>query len=376
MTKRALEVRQQQYQELSAGDEYLYYNFNLVNNSDVSVPCSFLTSLGSPLLSNATEYYLTTVRFVLDGTTIPIFVFQDGVYFVTLSWNGNDVAAPVIYTPYYPVNGQKSVFSYQSFINMINDALQTAFTAISAIVGFPADVTEAPYMVYVPATGLCPFFAQITYPANVSGFPVKVYMNTRLYNFFGNFLVNYAGTESLTPGPPMSSHKNYEIVIQNLKNSNVKSQILFVPTNYYMMPQEYSSLFLWFDITGVIFTSNTIGVAPEYFPTQNASTTQLATANSGGTGPASTSMITDFQPYYAPGDAAGVRSYLYYAPSQYRLINLQKNFIQSLDLTIQLRDRVGTQYQYFIPPHQSAQVKIGFIKRSAANGASITNKVS
>ncbi len=342
----------------SENDDIIYYNFNIVNNNNFPIPCAYSDNAVAPLLENARDYLLTVVRFVLDGSTIPIFIFKGNTYTVSCTLNGANVFTlgnpnPYLAVEYIPYDRKfllDTVFSYQAFLEMINVTLKAFHTEMlltTALGPTPA------FMDYDATTGLCDLYVPETYYT----FNVKIYFNTALYGFFNNFLSQFYGNDT-TYG------RDYEIIIKPQETINTKLSVLAIPTGYFRIQQEFSSLSSWFDITSIVFESNTLGVKSEYTPTQNLSKSVLSSNNNAGSGPAVTPLMTDFQPYYDPTDKAGPRGYLYYTPSgPYRLINMDKDKVQQLDVNIKLRDRVGNTYQYYVPPNQSVQIKIGFLRK-------------
>lgn len=331
-------------------DDIIYYNFNLVNNNEFSIPATSQESLSGPIITDADDYFVTAVRFVLDGSDIPLFIFKDETYYITFSLNGVDTAPMAVeYIAYNTKHNQQSVYNYESFVNMINVTL----AALDAATGNVGGAT-VPFMYYT--NGKINLYVPTAYL--VGGTIVKIYFNSLLYGFFGNFFAQFNGEG-------LATKKDYEIIIQNVAGINTHDFNTFIPTNYILLTQEFQSLYNWFDMTGIVFTSNTLGVKNEYIPTQNTSMSSTTNSGNSGAGQASAPIVTDFQPYYSPDDIAGPRGYLYYAASgPYRLINMQNNSVTKIDLNIFLRDRVGQQYQYFIPPKQSVQVKIAFIKKN------------
>jgi hypothetical protein len=356
-------------------NECIYYNFNMVNNNGTSVQATTQENLNGPIISNAKDYFLSCIRFVMDGSSIPIFNFKTGAYKVSLTTIGqltNLLAigqATVLYSGQDAEFGLQSVYSYTDFLQMINDAYARAMIALGVALTANGDLpaqrptTVAPYMVFVPQSGTCPIFIPTPYIGNADPrVNIKVFMNIELYEFFDNFYIHKFG-ESLPSG------LDVQILAVDLQGTNLNTQTPFVPPLFFMMQQEYNSLFKWVQYTGITFESNSLGVRPEYIPTQNVSLNSLTAQGNAGTGPPSTNLLTDFQPYLAPGDSAGIRGYLYYTPSsQYRLINMLKDTISTLDLTVNLRDKIGNTVPYYIPPFQSLQVKIIFAHKSLFQG--------
>lgn len=341
----------------TTGSEYVYYNYNVVNTKTESVPCEFSETLTGAILNNGKKYFVTAVRFVLDGSSIPMFYFKDSTYYVTLTWNGFVGQAPVVYTPFQDTHNENTVYSITAFLEMINAAFATAVGDLvtNSSGAFPplgGPTNDPPFMLFDAATGLISLYAQTLYATFIT--PTKIFMNTPLYQFFTNFMVQFNGEN-------LASKQDYEILLRNLKFNTITVPNL--TGTYYKMTQEYNSIFNWFDITGIIFASNALGVVSEYLPVQNT-TSNLVTNNSAGAGPSSTPMVTDFQPYLAPGDSAGIRGYLYYAPnSQWRFINLTQDIIRKFDITVKLRDKLGGEHIYYLPPNVSFQMKLAFVER-------------
>lgn len=341
-------VKEEEDTNFGHSDEIVYYNIIMVNNSPVSVAAESIQSLTAPLLTNATDYVMATIRFVLDGNTIPIFTFKDDTtYYVTMTGPGPSTSSqPVVFDP--AVSATRSIYSYKAFITMINEAWRLAYVAIGAPGG-----TGPPIMVYVEETGTIDFLAPINYNPTV-----QCFMNSNLYGFFNNYW-------SIFLGEGLPSHQDYEIITTSISGTNSVSPYYKVPNNYIVMSQEYQSAFNWFDTTGIVFISNSIGVRPEFIPTTNTSN-QLTTNSSAGVGPSSLPILTDFQPYI--NDPSGVRGYLYYASEgPWRIATLEQEEIRAIQIKIMLRDKVGNMSPYLIPPNQSVQIKLVFMPKSFYN---------
>jgi hypothetical protein len=322
------------------------------------------TTLQAPILEKATEYVGTITRCVLDGGSLPIFIFPQGTpYWVTISVGGVNTSEPVIYVPDYPLfrdnQAFQSVYSFQSMVDMINTAWGVAYAAFyTANVGtIPTLVAgQQPYLLFQPDTGTFDFYVPYTFYVN----NISVSMNSLLYEFFNNFWVKYLGENNV-------NHVDYTFIVKDLLSTNTTARNTTIPPGYLLMKQEFNSLYNWFGVTTIQLRSTQLGVVGEYFPTVNTSTTVLQNSGSAGSGPSNAQILTDFQPYYAPGDAAGPRSYLYYAPGQYRYFNINKDTVRQMDLQIYVVTRDGSEYLYFVPPNQSVQAKVGFMKKGFQN---------
>lgn len=327
-----------------AQDENIYYNINLINNSATPASAIAAQDLTGPIVNDAREYYLSAIRFVLDGSTIPIFTFDTNAYWVTLSApdeGGNIIySSIVVVNPYVNDPDGNSIYSFTAFLEMINRAFSGAALALGI---------DPPFLLYDADNQRIALYAPVVYPGHSN-----VYMNTALYTFFNNY---YAKINSYGA----ADHRDVQIFVADLHGANT---VTLNGVSYLKMDQEYSSLFCWFEYTTILFLSNSIGIRHEFSPTNN-NTSALTTNNTAGTGVASMPIMTDFQPYYAIGDPAGPRGYLYYTPTgPYRLMNLLKKDIQQIDIRIQLRSRTGATVDYKIPPFQTVTLKLAFGRKT------------
>ena len=347
-------------------EDNVYFNINLVNNNPFSVPCQFTETLTNDIVGNTNDYYLSIIRFSIDGGSMPIFFFKDNVggqplsgYWITLSYLGVNYSLPVVYDSLYtpgatspPYN--RSVYFYQAFLHMINTTFANIFIANPGV--FPIG-SVAPYMLFDPTTGLISLYAQSLYYADTLANPITIFFNTRLFNIFDNFISAFFSEGSAT-------YTDQQLIITDLHGSNSDLLDPTIPAGYLKMTQEYQSLYHWWDVSLLSFKSTMLGVRPEYVPTANT-TTSLSNNGAAGSGIPFQSVATDFIPDIASNDPAGFRQSLVYLPgAQYRLIDLININTKTVDLIISFKDRQSTEYQYFIPPNQSVTVKMIFVKKS------------
>jgi|GEM_PF-3345995 len=343
--------------------EYIYYNYNVTNNNPTSAPVSFTNTLNKAILDDGRSRYMSTIRLSIDGADNFLFNFVDGGYKVTLSYGGFDATVDVVYVPFEvfpPVAGNQSVFSYQSFIEMINTALSTAFINLQGLVVIPPAIIAggAPFLHFNTNNKRIQIFLPAVYITHNPLIPLTMFMNNRLYLFFGNYFVQFNGDNR-------ADFKDYQILQRSYHNINRQ---LHEAIEYDVMDQEWVSLYWWQDITTLVLISNALGVKGEYLPAVNI-TNSLVSPNTAGIGAPTSNMITDKQMYFAEGEAACSRGQLYYAAEgPWRLACLEKDIIDNIDLTIQIRTRTGAQFQMYLPPYQSLQIKMVFVKKNSVVG--------
>lgn len=158
--------------------DIVYYNIVMTGNpNQVETQAIFEETRTQPLLNKPDDYYMSIIRFSIDGSFIPLFVcpvipnpmdptdVNFTPFLVTLSAGGNNYSQNVRYypesnarLPFPPVlvNGMISqdfsssyyyIYTYTRFITMVNTALQTAFNNLVAANAQFAG-TPAPYFIY------------------------------------------------------------------------------------------------------------------------------------------------------------------------------------------------------------------------------------
>lgn len=356
-------------------DDNIYFDISLINNTATPLQAIFNQTLNGPFLSNPRDYYLSAVRFFLDSASMPIFIFQNGLYYITISYQGSDYTQEVLYLPEYISNTfsyTNEVYSYQDFMLMINAAIKEACTT-AGIYDEGAGYTDIPFLYFNTDDGKITLYApssitttsaaswDSTNPANPS-----FYMNNALYYFFDNFSFYFFG-DGLT------SKKDYLLRIQDMSaGQNINNVILngADAPNFYKMTQEYTAANRFRGAYTISFQSNTTGVRDEFNTGVNTSLTQNSVSHA-GSGIPTTKQWTDFiSEASADGNnISGWRGGLLYTPtSQYRLIDILNSVtMNQIDLTILWKDYQNNTYPFYVLPYTQASVKLVFVKRSLFN---------
>lgn len=342
-------------------DDNIYMNISLNNNDTMARPAVFQQQLTNNLIDNPDDYYMSVIRFSLNGQSFPIFIFENDSYYVVLEYDGASYSQVVIYPGVLIPNIPNAMFSYQSFISAINTAFISCYAGLRALKpALPNPTTYPsiiPYMYYDPLTGVCSIFSRDDYyNIDTVATPVKIYMNSILYYFFDNFW-------NVSFGEGNTSKKDYQIVVKNIYNKNIST----VTENGFtftidQMSQEYEALYRWVDQALIIFKSSLMGNRTEY--TQGANFgSELANTNPSGSGIPVDTILTDF---IASGSGRGGwrEPITYISPNQYRLIDLLGRNSNQIDISIFWADKQGVQYPYLIPVESSVTIKLLFVKKS------------
>ena len=302
-------------------DDHVYFNVVVANTSPlIPVPAEYNQPLQQVLIDSPGDYHLCIQRFTIPLQGVPIFVFQDNAYSVTLSYNNTDYQTYLqyvsTYTPSVAVSSPENryIYSYEQFIQSINDAFATSmdnltnalpewdskitYTAGQAVyVSSPVHAgvrlpyvsangsnlnhdpltspdywfpLTTPYLVFTPTTQLVSLYASRGWhnvnftDANQT---LKIWFNTLLYGYFISFDKLFNG---FIPDAFNANGKNANIIVKPLGNNEVT-----IPAEYeffgldiegYGMSQEFSTLYDWNALRNVVLFTSTIPIKNEAIP--------------------------------------------------------------------------------------------------------------
>lgn len=289
------------------------------------------------------------------------------IYTVTISANGIDASANVIFVPYNSYN-PNGVYNYQLFLDMINGAFSRAFNILTAYTYvFP---NQPPRLYYDPDTLLLNLYV----PDNYIETGINVYMNVPLFQFMSSFKNEFFGYNTYNgkdyqilidrsatiiptggtgtgPFPPQNFLLPYEIYANPPGGTGIFNTYVYVT-------QEYQTLNDWNDLESIIFTSNSMKTQPEFIPSigQNG-----AQANFNDN---SQPILTSFIPLI---EGAGLqRSQFVYNPTgEYRMISMTSSQkLINTDLQVYWVDSSGVINPLILEPQFGLSVKFLFRKKS------------
>lgn len=334
------------------------------------------------ILAKASDYQMSVVRFSIPGSSIPIRVMETlGVdqntlaYSVTMERVVNDVAVdtartylqwrpeatnispPLDYVDSTGINSYQyySLFNYQDFIYMVNDALYTTFNNLTTK---PPNCTAEPYIVFDPKTKLFSLVAQQAYIADPNNY-INIYMNSKLFFFFNSFnhiLKSYndiSGKDYL-----LIVNKTYE-VFPNTNQITIPTGSPGAGTPGFVMVQDYNVLFNWNSLKSIVFTSGTIPSRVEYQPAIDPVTGLVLETGSQNF----KNIITDMVPITMDGTEN--RSTLVYVPSaEYRMIDLVSDApLRKLQLSLYWTDNHLRYFPVYLIPNDLISIKILFRRK-------------
>lgn len=219
---------------LKEGNDIIYYNIEMTGKfNSISTPAVFIEDRTQNILDNASDYYMSVVRFSIDGSLIPIFVcpvipnpdepdpahpidMNYTPFIVTLQTATASYSQHVRYVPESNVtplpnpptvqygqdfsNSYYYVYTYTRFIAMVNQAIQVAFNNL--VIAEPAFVGSfAPSFTFDSVTRLItlhvtavdgintPFITPFVPLGNQGTFPC----GNSIPNYNQNAFVGYSG---------------------------------------------------------------------------------------------------------------------------------------------------------------------------------------
>lgn len=322
-------------------EDHIYFNINIrkgVENAGKVFVASFNETRVEPVLHKPSDYDLAVVRFSIPSQNIPIFIWRDDEFKITISYQNFDFTTTLQWVPNSPSGAYdyfgKSVWNYQDFIDSINNALKTSFN--NFVAGTPAFAhkpSTAPYMIYNAESQLCSLIAEEKYDTSgVYADPVYIYFNRSLSNYFPA-LQNF--------DTDIPTKAVYIKVKDNLNNVSVVGGI-----TYYEVKEEYTTLFLWNDLQKIILETDSIPVNNEL---QGAQTNKQR------------KIITDFEPLSSINDRSQIQ---YFPQGALRFYNLTSDYpLTKMNLKIYWETKDGRVFPLYINDYDNCSVKLYFKRK-------------
>ena len=210
-----------------------------------SSPLEFRKNRVTTILHQPKNFNLTVTGIKIPLLYVPMFLFRQNAYFITLSYDGTTVIRILQYIPTninQPPDGGNE-YSYQNFINSLNNAFDSAFTTLkTAVPATPANLP--PRFVFDPATQLISMYIE---PGFVTG-PISIGMNYKLFQFIPNLCRTFFQSLNFIEYKPAITLTN---------------QVNIGGIDYIKVTQTYPTVQLWPNINTIILETNTIPVRTE-----------------------------------------------------------------------------------------------------------------
>jgi hypothetical protein len=320
----------------------------------------FYQQRSEAIVDKANNYFLSFDRFNIPLTSIPIFIFNNAPnhYTIELVYNGTGSGAiSLTYIPPALTSATSSfyyyVFNYCMFLKMINNAIDTAFATLGGIVTLPTIPNPAdppnpfpaqpPYFQLDDVTHIVSLVGQSALYDSSLPTPIQLYMNENLFRFFNGIPLNY------TSAPTVAGRNILYIFQDNYNNTATVGGV-----NFYSMDSEKGAqtLINWSDCKGLVITSDTLPVNPEFLPSS-----QQTTLNN------PRSIVANFDLIYT-SDAPKPVSAQYILQSPYKEIDLMgSTYINALSLNIYWYDFNNNLNDMFLYVGEAMSLRLLFTKK-------------
>ncbi len=311
---------------------HIYYNVRIDANEETRKHATFSVNRTQAILANPSDYEMAVIRFALPLTSVPLIVFRDNYYKVSLTYGTSVYTENVVWVANGNVYDDKYIYIVNDFLDLINTAFTTAFTSLKN--DYPAVTsTIAPFMSFSSISNLITLNCPETYLTD----NIKIYANENLYLKMNTFQDYYF--ELPADGP-----LNYQFVIQDLFDNSV----VYNGITYLEATQQTATIGNMSDLKSIEFLTSSIPVNRELQGDQKN---------------VSTDFLTDFEPIRSEKwYAGGVLSFYPQGPLRYMNL-LAKDEMHRFDIVINWKAKDGVVYPYYLQGDQSLTIKVLFRRK-------------
>ncbi len=338
----------------------IYYNTAFTNSSSDARPALIRETRNAAIIDEPAKWQASIVRFDASTNSIPIAVINQvgsppGAAtdcYITLNYLGVDYTQNVLLTKSQTTDFN-FIFSYQHWLDDINNALATAF----ALLPGPPAGQSAPQFILDPATSLIKLYISSAYLLTAIN-PINISVNAPLFKYLRGFQAFFNGYNTF-------SRKDYDLIINPVNSlvlpaagsrSNYPASIASANyTNY--VEQETVNLGSWNPVRSLVITSELLPSRPEFVQSDIKSALQYNLAGS------YQAILTDF--VQDQTDAPAQRGVTVYLPTaEYRMMDLfGDNALYSIDFQLSWTDYNGNIYPVTLAPGETFGVKLLFRRR-------------
>lgn len=338
--------------------EHLYYNFNQTSADNTEL-ANFSKTYTEKIINEPMLYTLSIDGFRIPVSVIPIFYFnshQTGglydYYTVELEYNGTySGKTGVQFIPTSPNLSTTDpeyygVWTFDIFIKMINNAIKTAFSALSGSVTLPSG-SVSPFFEINLSQGYIALNAQQDIYESDASHPIKLYCNQYLFRFLDGLALSEVGS---LIGKPATNGRDALFLVYDMI-SNIKT---YNSTPYcQMINNNLADIYIDWNISkGIYFVSNTIPCRPEIMPT---SQNNLINA---------VPIICKYDFLYTQAEP---KPFLvqYMLSTPYKVIDLIANNppMNKIDIQVLWFDKLGNSYPLTLMANDALSIRICFQKK-------------
>tara|TARA_R110000772_G_scaffold197311_2_gene308078 strand:+ start:3506 stop:4519 length:1014 start_codon:yes stop_codon:yes gene_type:complete len=314
-----------------ADENLIYYNIDVKNETQERIIPSFNINRVQAVLDDPSEYEMAIVRFSLPLTSIPLFLFKNDIFKVSLKIGASEYTESIVWIPNNNVYDDKNVYEIQHLLNMINTAWALAFTTLKSANTVAS--TTPPFMTHSSLTNLITLFVPQTYLTDNIDVYTNSNMHRRLHSFY-DFYNEFVSVGEL----------NYRFIVQDLFDNNT----VFNGVNYYYFTQLFSSIGSLTDLKSIQVFTNSVPVNRELIAGQKN---------------VIDNFLTDFEPIESNTfNSNGFFQFFPEGPLRY-IDLLSTEPMKRIDLEIKWTTKDRQTETYYLQPNEQLSMKILFRKK-------------
>lgn len=342
---------------MSDNPDIIYYNITRPGTGGARTNAIYTKNNSEPIVWQPDLYKLAVVRLSVPTNVLPIFIAQrtgvdkdELVYTVTLRYNGFEhttnlrmiSVSPDAYGEY--IEEYYYIYTYSQFLDMINVALATCFTALGLLTTLPINAL-VPFFVFDAPSQLIQLYTTLEYKSDLA-LPIEIYVNERLFEPYMNaFYVTYYLTNSI-------KRAKFNILDTKLNTIDIGG------TDYLITTNNYNILNTWNDVRSIQITTS-VPVGNEYIELNYGS-------KYGGISEITRKdvILKDFIILY-PEYASVARTTIDYSVNEFEYIDLHGHEpLRNISVNVYWINREGERKPLYITSSNVLHIKLMFKKKT------------
>jgi hypothetical protein len=361
--------------------QYKYHQINITNewiddDKYKAVPIKYSETMQMPLLEENEKWEMAIERFDIDSSYVPIYYFpvlpNDATYgntdwtksnlIFTLEYNGvsfsqhlhliqrnfkDTVPSPPPLGKPWPLNIHYFIYHIDHLVAMFNATLAAAFAGLGLLIALPGGAA-APKIIYDNGSRTLSFLAPYNTYRDALAIPIQVYMNNNMNEMFDNWYTHMSAND-------MVNHLEHRLVIP----TKVQDKITIGAVDYLEIRQPYPNLYALCEFRYLEIRSGLLSVEKETKNTLDLSYQTQTEVKKQASG-----ILIDFEVVLQDITSVRSSSWVYISKGKPTWLSMMQNpSLDSLDLTIYLKDNEGRYYPLYLETGKSATVKLVFRKK-------------
>lgn len=321
-------------------DSHIYWSGRMFNNTNGDLPAQIIDQRANELIKDPSKYHMCLVRASIPATHVPIRLWVDNQFKLSIQYSGVDYSSTLTFTPSAAgsLSNNGYVYYFEQVIQSINNSLATAWSACSSAATLTG---AAPYMGWDPTTQLFSLYAEkLRFDIISNPSAPKIFFNTPLYRLFPSLQALYYNFNAI--------YNAFQIYVTDNQINNTAGLL--------KMTEDVSTVSIWTTVQGFAFMSNSLPVRGEAISSDRGSSSNVEQK-----------IIFDLEMPVGIAPGSGL-VFQYNATSDLRSLDLLSNqSIRTVDVSVYVVYKDGTYELLQIEPSEVVTVKLLFRKISVTH---------